>query len=76
MPQANHFIRLSGEKCKNLQVIKASIVRVSDDNPDTSWIGEYSKTPANEFAIETGGQGGRYPRYFNAASIDKSISDD
>jgi hypothetical protein len=34
------------------RILSVTIKRMVDDSPDTSWLGEYSNTPANEFAID------------------------
>jgi hypothetical protein len=34
------------------RILSVTIKRMIDDSPDTSWLGEYSNTPANEFAID------------------------
>jgi hypothetical protein len=34
------------------RILSVTIKRMVDDSPDTSWLGEYSRTPANEFAID------------------------
>lgn len=47
---------------------------VVDESPDTSWLGDYSNSPKNEFSIDRQELGrcgrGKY-RYFNPASVEK-----
>lgn len=52
---------------KRIQSIK--INRIDDLMADVSYIGEYSDTQENEFAIPTGLQGPRY-KWFNPASVE------
>jgi hypothetical protein len=47
------------------KIAKVTIKHLTDDNPDTSWMGEYSDTPKSEYAIEREYAGYREYRYFN-----------
>lgn len=51
------------------RILKVTIKRMADTDPDTSWLGEYSNNPESDYAIDRVGEDGYHDprefRYFN-----------